>query len=70
MKHLKNLASMTLQLVEFDSFIEREVIGRRVAIKNQISKLPKSEVYDVFSQQKQNWKLKRYTKKLIVEPNG
>lgn len=61
---------LTLQLVEYDSFNEREVDIRKQTYRRTISMMKETtETYDVFSTVK-GWKSKKLPKKLIVEMMG
>jgi hypothetical protein len=59
MRIMKNVA-IPINLLEYESFNDDEILKqRKMAIKQQISQAPQCETYDVFSQIKYSWRIRR-----------
>ncbi|CDW91774.1 endonuclease exonuclease phosphatase family protein [Stylonychia lemnae] len=72
---MSNLVKMKLNLAEFDSFNDKLQIARNKTLvkrkkeNDQISSQTSDE-FDVYTQQKINWRTKRFDKKMMFEPSG
>lgn len=70
MRKIKTTKFVKFQLIEFDSFGERDVEQRRKTIKKTISQMgPKTCRYEVISTIK-GWKTKKLVKALTMQPDG